>query len=68
MWAELDAINSILPEEQIQRIKVNLTDRNIYPKAKTDEAKKERILSQHLMNLKNYKGPQVIPLMPKSIQ
>lgn len=63
MWAEIDKINSIIPETQAKKLKVNLQDRLVL---RTDE--KPGSAPKNLMAVKKYKGPTIQPQMPKSIK
>lgn len=53
MWHEIDKINSIVPEEQMKKVKISLTDRLAYKCERKPDAPK------NLFSIKNYKGPLI---------
>lgn len=66
MWAELDSLQQILPEEAVNRVKVNLSDRTKFDKGPKSNASPSE--PKTLIHVRKYKGPVIVPQMPKSVK
>ena len=66
MWAELDSLQQILPEEAVNRVKVNLSDRTKFDKGLRQSSSQTEPKS--LIHVRKYKGPVIVPQMPKSVK
>lgn len=64
MWAELDALQQILPDDQVSKVKFNLIDRTKYEK----KSREQESQPKSLIHVRKYKGPVIVPQLPKSVK
>jgi len=65
MWGDISEMNMMLPHGAAKQAKLDLTDRSKFTTTKTVQKRYE--MPVRLINMKNYKGPQIQPLQPKRI-